>query len=530
MQLIKSNWLIIVVLLIAAVFRLYQLDEYPKAANQDELNNIYDSYSILKTGADRWNREHPILLRGFGNEGHPTALYSWLSIPFMKIAGSPDLYYGRLLSAVLGIISILFIYLFTKNTLDKNTALVAAIIAAFAPWPIIYSRVAIESSALPAFFIILIMYLWSVLRKNKYANSSIFLTGIVIGLSSSAYTASRISALLFAIVIFFEIMINHKEIGFVKTTKKLFFIFIAVVLGAMPQLYSFITETKLFMGRGEGVIMPFHPISTFITYFINNIYDNFELHYLFFDFPLHNNITIGRFYPYLSVLYLFGIFFIIKSIFQQKASKYSILLFSIFISVIPAALTYGNPIAIRCSALSLLIPIVCSISTEPLVSIKNRRYFYGIVLALFILNTAYFFSYFSVYKKNEGLMDPDKQHLLYLNAMDLNTYKQDASYYIIDYFGNQPYMYFLFFNKIEPEVFQQSKKINYTGASFDNLYQMDNYLFVNAYQYHQKYKTHPNYHKTKRIYISYNQKIEDLILLKTNTWMDDTSYLYTNKR
>lgn len=526
---LKGNWMMILIIIISAFLRVYDLDEYPKAANQDELNNIYDSYSILKTGADRWQRENPILLRGFGNEGYPTSLYSWLCIPFMKIAGSPDLFYGRLLAAILGTISIWLAYLFTKNIFNKNTGIIAALLICFSPWHILYSRVAIESSSLPAFFIILIMYIWSLLRINNYQAKYIILLGCIVGFSTNAYTASRITALLFSIFVFFEILLQYKKIDFSNRLKKLILLFISVIIGASAQLYALIQEPNLFMGRGKGVIMSANPISDFFFNFINNCYKNLEINYLFLEFPLHNNITIGRFFPFLFIFYIISIFLILKSIYQNKFEKYYILIVSVIISVIPAAITIHNPIAIRSSGLSILIPIVCCIAIYNLINWKTRYTFIISFFLLLIINIAYFGIYFNTYKKYDGLQDADKQHLNYLNAKALSKYCKDSTMYIVDYFGNQPYMYYLFFNKIEPKVFQDFDKTINTQENFDYLFRMGNYFFIDPKKFHDRNKNNPSYSYVRKIYITLNQTIEGLNLLQKNIWMNDTAYIYSNR-
>lgn len=522
---LRNNWILILLLILSAFLRIYQLDSYPKPANQDELNNIYDSYSILKTHADRWNRPYPILLRGFGNEGYPTSLYSWMSIPFLKIANEPNLFWGRFLSAILGVMSILIAYLYCKDTFDRKTALIAVLLICFSPWHILYSRVGIESSILPAFFIILIMYLWNRMRINLYSIPSIIVLGITIGLSTNAYTASRITALLFSVIIFFELISRMNQLNF----KKIIVLTLSVAIGASTQLFAFFKENELFMERGKGVLISFLPVEEFIQKFLSNIFKNLDYNYLFFEFPLHNNISIGRFFPFLFPLFLIGILILIIELYRNRFGKYNILIISLIISVIPAALTHNNPIAIRSSGMSIIIPILCSISFPFLFDLIPKLKFTVVFPLLFIINSIWFIHYFQIFKQNEGLQDPDKQHLLYLNAIKLNEYGIKDELLLIDYFGNQPYIYYLFFNKINPERFQSSIKVLNTNENFDYVYRMDNYFFINVVEFHERNKHKLSYNKSKKYYISYNRKINDLKYLGNTIWMSDTCYFYTNK-
>ena len=96
------------ILVLGALLRLLYLEQYPLAVNQDELSNIYDGYAIAETGADRWGQKYPLILRGFGSMDYRPPLYAWLSAIPIKLFGA-SVYSGRLVSAVLGIASLVLL-------------------------------------------------------------------------------------------------------------------------------------------------------------------------------------------------------------------------------------------------------------------------------------------------------------------------------------------------------------------------------------------------------------------------------------
>ncbi|WP_148449203.1 hypothetical protein [Paenibacillus ihuae] len=79
--------------------------------NQDEASIGYDAYAILHYGIDRSGVHLPIHLTAWGSGQN--ALYAYLSMPFLLLFGLTPLSV-RALSAVMGLIGMLFFYLIMK--------------------------------------------------------------------------------------------------------------------------------------------------------------------------------------------------------------------------------------------------------------------------------------------------------------------------------------------------------------------------------------------------------------------------------
>ena len=146
---------LLAVLSVAAGTRLIGLTDAPPGINHDEASNGYDAYSILQTGKDRWGEPWPILLEAFGRADYRGALYAYLVVPFHAMAGPEHLILStRLPAAVLGLLTIVCLYVLVSKIADPSTALWAALFLTLSPWHVQLSRFGHEASITPAFTVV----------------------------------------------------------------------------------------------------------------------------------------------------------------------------------------------------------------------------------------------------------------------------------------------------------------------------------------------------------------------------------------
>src|SRR4029079_1602532 len=189
-----------VLLALGAWLRFYALDQYPLGVHHDELSTMYDGWSLVETGADRFGAPHPIVERNYGENDYRPAMMSWLDAASIKFFGF-NIKAGRLPAAVLGTLSLILIYLFAETAAGCTFAILALLLAVLSPLHIQYSRIAHEGAMLPAFFVILILWLWQRAAVHKFPVIGSAVLGLVVGLSANAYQATKLTAFLFAVVI-----------------------------------------------------------------------------------------------------------------------------------------------------------------------------------------------------------------------------------------------------------------------------------------------------------------------------------------
>lgn len=142
MKLKVQSVVLLIILVLAAITRLWALDKYPVGLNADEASIGYNAYSLIETGRDEHNQSWPLVFRSFDDYKPP--LYFYLVLPFVKILGL-NVWAVRLPSALFGILSVYLIYrltnlLITQKEKDLNLGLVAALILTFSPWHLHFSR------------------------------------------------------------------------------------------------------------------------------------------------------------------------------------------------------------------------------------------------------------------------------------------------------------------------------------------------------------------------------------------------------
>jgi hypothetical protein len=162
------------VLLIAAFFRLFALQDVPPGLAQDEVLDA-DIAAFIRDGY------HAFFFRdGYGHE----PLYHYLAAPFAPLLGD-NLLAIRLPSVFLGLLLVALTMRWAKREFGAITAVAAGLGLALSWWPIIFSRIGIRPILLPV-LLLLAVWFW---RRPLWA-------GLFLGLSFYSYTAARLIFLL----------------------------------------------------------------------------------------------------------------------------------------------------------------------------------------------------------------------------------------------------------------------------------------------------------------------------------------------
>lgn len=461
-------------LLAGAFLRLYAPLQYPLAINQDELNNVYDGWSIAQTGQDRWQTPNPFIVRGLGDGDNRPALQAWLIAGVYKITGY-NVAVGRSVNALLAILSLYLLFLFLKNSVNTQTAFAGLAVGTFSAWHILYSRMSHEGAVLPFLFCVLILYLWQKNRVARYQNTKLLLLlAFVVGFSANAYQATKISALLFCIAIAADAVVMK------KTVKPTLIIGIGSFIGALPQLYTLYSNPTAFFARAQSQTIAFDGVAS-VGVFIRNFALNFEPVYLFFSSGTHNNLSIYRLYPAEVLFFYLGLILLILN-YKKWASKFPLgfIAFAVVATVLPAALTFANPSALRASGFVILAPICTAVGWVFITQkIKNSavakwvNYTGLVVLVLYCGYTAY------SYHQSTDLRNRNQQHYLTALYQKLNSYKDQYPKVIIENTTGESYLYLLAFCNIAPKDFQAMHK-DFYRAEWDDFRSLDKYHFVRA--------------------------------------------------
>ena len=182
-----SPWTLlgIAVVLLAIYFQFSQLDSTPAEMNSDHAEKILDVVRLLQGQT----------LIFFPNNGGREALQMYLLAGLNRFAGMPlGFLTMKFSSALVGFLSLIFIYLIGKEFANRRVGLIAFAFASVAYWPNVVSRLGLR---LPFYILFTAALLYFLLRglKNTQTNDLLW-AGLILGLSLYGYSADRILPLL----------------------------------------------------------------------------------------------------------------------------------------------------------------------------------------------------------------------------------------------------------------------------------------------------------------------------------------------
>src|SRR3989344_1532959 len=187
---IKGDLLLFLVLILAAVTRLWSLQKYPPALFSDEVDVALQVKSLLASGRDYYGNFLPLQFHSFSDVR--TAIPIYLTAILGKVIGNIELAV-RLEPAIMGILGVLAIYLLVKSFFGKTTGLLAALLLTLTPWHFTYSRVGFEVTTLFAFFVFGLYCL-----KNYFATQKdlfLVLGILLLALTPLIYSTAKLALL-----------------------------------------------------------------------------------------------------------------------------------------------------------------------------------------------------------------------------------------------------------------------------------------------------------------------------------------------
>jgi len=456
--------------------RLVFLKTLPPGLTPDEAAQAYSAYSILKTGQDEWGQTLPLSLRSFGDFKPP--LQTYLMIPSVAVFGLNESA-ARLPNALLGSLAIIGIYLLSYRLFKNRTlSLLSSLLLALSPWHLPLSRGAFEANLTVFFSSFGFYYLLS--SKNKPQNQ--IFAAIFLGLNLFSYHSAKLLTPLFLLVFFIFTEKTKNSLVF-KKYSRFFLIFAALFLLAYSSFFT--------GGQKRGLdIAIFSPTDNWqalkdqrwwatnynplpfadrlfnnkLTYtaekFAKNYLSYFSPQFLFTDGAGEGTYGIS---PGRGLLFLwelpvlaYGLFYLLTKKDKSKKTVF-LLLFFIFLSALPSAITKGNRSANRVSSMMPWIQIFSAWSLfhffKEIVKIDLKKHCFLLFLLVFIFSIPFLEDYF--------IHSPRviSKEMLYGRCEALRwteQYKNQTDKIIVSRKLSEPQAYTTFCLQIDPRLTQKA--------------------------------------------------------------------------
>lgn len=464
---IDYQLLILLLIVIFALFlRVYQLGQIPSGLFCDEAATGYDAYSLLKTGKDSNGNFLPILINRH-NTDNAEAMYTYLTVPSVFLFDL-TIFSTRLLAAIIGTLTILTTYLLTKELFNKKIGLISAFLLAVSPWHLQFSRIAFRAILAPFFITLGLFFLLKGLKKPNF----FIVAALTLGLS--LYTYHIIKLFLPLMIILFFLFYHKKLITLFKNnmeTKKIAILSsIIFLILAIPIYYL------SFFGGGNqrlnevSVFNAKNPLFGFLWSFSEHLSPDF----LFINGDANLRHSLPNFGQLLLILLPFIL--LALGFFIYKRDKRGFLLISLFIAgLIPASLTIeGIPHAIRSISAEPFLIIIAAFGIYLFYKYLNKNkkkhikvIVFAIAFILITINAMFFIhAYFIKYPS----LSEDSFQFGFKEAIEYTEeHSNNYDNIILSNTTLQPYIFPLFFAKLDPVQFQESRDMDKYNICNENI-------------------------------------------------------------
>lgn len=459
------------IVLLAVFLRLYQIGTVPPSASLDEASVGFNAYSIIHTGADEYGTTFPILLRAY-DDWRP-AMHVYTTIPFVKLFGLTT-EAVRLPSVILSILTVIASYFIAKELFPKLKKYlfgeITALLLAISPWHIYISRLGHEANEGLAFSVFGLLFF---LKKRMY------LASIFFALALMSYHPEKV----FIPVVLFGLLIFYKKEIFAMKKKIVVAAFIATVM-LTPFLKATFSPNGLIRLEGSNVFtaqserfqnqairlakaveekdiigqIVFNRRILAAQIFVEGYASHFDPRWLFTNASAdrHKVPSIGLLYIWEVPLLILGIFFLIVKV--NRKIKGLIFLW-ILAAPLAAAIATDTPHAMRSYTMLPLPQILVALGLIMLFSYgekyKFEKVFQLLFASLVVISLVYFYKqYFIVFPKTQS------NSFQYALSKTIPFVLDNKNRYDKIIFSNsdnlyQSYMFFLFYSRYDPVLYQQ---------------------------------------------------------------------------
>ncbi len=465
----KKNFVLLgLIIFIGLILRVVGLNIRPAGFTWDEAALGYNAYSLLRTGRDEYGQLAPVVFKSFGD--YKPGLYIYFTVPSVKFLDLNE-FSTRLPSALFGTIMIVLIFLLVRYLYPENpsSALLSTLVLSLNPWAIHFSRGAWEAN-LSLFLTVLGAVLF--IRAHKSASRWHYLLAFLFfGLTFWSYQGAKLFT---PLIVFSLLLIFRRNLKLTRIITPL----LVSALFLLPIIWGFASQSgrlKVFSvfsyTRGGDYVSRLlaqdHTASKDWTYFLFHsellnqligVYQRYLNHFSPRFLFIQGDWTSLRlaeynqgyfYYPELVTL-LMGIIYILR-----KLNRSTVFLLSwLFLAPVPSAFSRDLVSGVR--SLPMLIPLTIFIGIG-ISRLLNRKFLAG---AYVLLVGLFLVLYLDMYYLHNSYYSSREWVSAYKPVIQLiKPYLSEYHHVVMTDKLGQPYIFFLFYLKINPAGYQKQARL-----------------------------------------------------------------------
>ena len=497
------NWklLLLLIVLLAAFLRFYELGNIPAGLTNDEAGVGWDAYSVLHTGRDQWNQFLPLHFIAFGD--YPAPLLRYITTPSIFIFGL-NAFATRFPSALVGMFSVIAIFFLARKIYNEKVGILSALLMAVSPWAIGLSRVTIEPNIAMFLSILGLLFYFAAFKKIRFLYLSVFVFALVfytysayvlflplVALSlliwNSKHVRENFKVYLISLLLFILILIPNFLTKSTTASVRLSQVGITTNVNSIGLINVLDDQRGACQSSYNQIICKIidNKVILFTSTFVKNYISHFSINFLYNN----GSSTQLSILPERGLEYIFELAFLIFGLIRilKTKDKYGYLIIILLIlSPIPDSLTgdghYGRA--------SLMLPFLILIEGIGLFYISEiisklrfhylkKVLYFSLVMTIFstvfifwINYTTYFKNYYSINSQYgyENLMEKVYTNKKIYDKIYISRHLNDTKQYV----------YYLFYNNYDPKKFQNKTDVNYTFNSdgWISIDRIENLYFV----------------------------------------------------
>lgn len=328
----------LVVIGLAAFFRLHQLDTIPHGLFIDEAQNGLDALSI------RRGESFPVFVEAGAvkSRGREPMLHYLMAGLFR--AHGVSVRSIRLSVALAGIATVALFFLFGERLFGVRVAFVSGILLAVSRWHVTMSRVGVRAVLTPFWIVLALLALHRLVQRRSFGSALLF--GAVVGAGFYTYPAfwiipGAVVALLLLGAWFTPEEWRRADLGLVLVAV------VSLAVVAAPLIHYAVTKPDYFFARASDLSADLRDSSDRYALLLDHLQRGlFMLHFRGDESPMYN--IPGR--PFLDALtgiaFVAGLFVILKELPRRPVLYGALLCFWLF-PLLPGALTTAGAWGMR---------------------------------------------------------------------------------------------------------------------------------------------------------------------------------------
>lgn len=485
---------LVLIVFTAVVLRVHKLTEVPPSLYWDEASLGYNAYALLTSGIDEHGEKYPTArFIAFGDYKPPGYIYA--IVPFYKIFGVNE-FSVRFPSAFSGILMVFLAYFLGKHIAQKDSVgLIAAGLLAISPWSLQLSRVAFEAH-LAALFNGVAIYLFLLSLRKKLL---LPLSFILFTLAFYTFNANRILSpliILLLTIIYIRELWSMKRWYVMATVISLILLVPSITFLQSRESRLRFHEVSIFTsldtikkanahisltGNSWWASILYNRRVYFLRDFMSHYFDHFKGEFLFVkgdQNPRLSTQNAGELYLFELPLLIAGLYTVLK-----WRSKYTLLLFGwMLLAPIPAAAARETPHMLRIASILPTYQLFSAVGAVFLWKwLRTQKQLIRYVLKgmfgfLIGLNLAYYFHYYWVHYP----LDWSGEWQYGYKQMIQKASVLENNYDLINVTSalGRPYIYFLFYNQVDPNVYLANRRAERDWYGLWNVYGFGKYDFT----------------------------------------------------